>query len=202
MTKAKRRIIDASYELFRERSFDAIRISDIVNRASVVKGTFYNNFQNKQELLSMFCADYISECILSRYDGHNWDMVQMNCFALGYDHKDFFQGIRSTSENDEFWSFIHLYFSRIIGNIKRYNSGGRDLTDKEQLTIDTYVNSAIYLFRNRMLLGFDATYEDIAGIISGYLSDDYKVIDDPDADPASIIIPDNEELIKSICQAC
>lgn len=204
MTKAKRRIIDASYELFSERDFDTIKIKDIIERAAVTKATFYNNFPDKYELLFMYCADYISDCILSRYDGHNWDTLQMNCFALGDDHREFFRSIRNTSGNDEFWYFIQQYFSRIFRTIKEYNSGrgelsgSKQLTDKEQLVIDVYVNAAIYLFRNRVLLDSSASYADIADIISGYLPDEYKVIDDPDADPASIIITDTEELIRNI----
>lgn len=221
MTKAKRKIIYASYELFIERDFDTIKIKDIIEKAGVTKATFYNNFPDKYVLLYMFCADYISDCILRRYDGHNWDTLQMNCFALGNDHRDFFRSIRNTSGNDEFWYFIQQYFSRIFRTIKEYNSGTGELpgnelteeveqgdrslmtgngqlTDKDQLVIDVYVNAAIYLFRNRVLLDPSASYEDIADIISGYLPDEYKVVDDPDADPASIIITDTEELIRNI----
>lgn len=45
-------------ELLRDKGYDSIRISDIVKRSSIGKGTFYQYFKNKEELF-FECVDRI-----------------------------------------------------------------------------------------------------------------------------------------------
>ena len=51
-------IVEAALKLFKERGFAAVRISDIAKEAGVGKGTVYEYFSSKEELL-------IKACILS-----------------------------------------------------------------------------------------------------------------------------------------
>lgn len=50
-------ISDAAIRLFSERGFGAPTIDDITEAADVSKGTFYNHFQSKEEILVAFMAD-------------------------------------------------------------------------------------------------------------------------------------------------
>lgn len=47
----KRRILDAAHRLFVEKGFHQTSIQDIVNKAGISKGTFYNYFGSKNECL-------------------------------------------------------------------------------------------------------------------------------------------------------
>ena len=55
----RRKIIDAAAALFLEQGFDNTTIAQILERANVVKGTFYQHFQTKMDLL----------VVLGRQDG-------------------------------------------------------------------------------------------------------------------------------------
>lgn len=47
----RRRILSAALDCFEERGFAATRMEDIARSAGVAKGTIYNYFKGKEELL-------------------------------------------------------------------------------------------------------------------------------------------------------
>lgn len=47
----RRRILDAAAELFLEQGFESTTMAQIVEKANIVKGTFYQHFQTKVDLL-------------------------------------------------------------------------------------------------------------------------------------------------------
>jgi AcrR family transcriptional regulator len=49
--QARQRIIEAAHELFRERGFDGVSVSDIAERAEVGRTTFFRHFRDKQEVV-------------------------------------------------------------------------------------------------------------------------------------------------------
>lgn len=51
LTKTRDEIVRISVHLFRQKGYDAVKISDIASSAGVGKGTFYQYFKNKEELL-------------------------------------------------------------------------------------------------------------------------------------------------------
>ncbi len=57
-TNRREEIIKAACSLFREKGYENTSITDIVDRARVGRGTFYLNFDNKEELF-IECADKI-----------------------------------------------------------------------------------------------------------------------------------------------
>jgi AcrR family transcriptional regulator len=50
LTSARDEIVRISAQLFRQKGYDAVKISDIAGSASIGKGTFYQYFKNKEEL--------------------------------------------------------------------------------------------------------------------------------------------------------
>lgn len=51
MNAKKKQIIDAAHQLFIEKGFASTSIQDILNKAQIAKGTFYNYFNSKNECL-------------------------------------------------------------------------------------------------------------------------------------------------------
>ena len=49
--QARERIVNAANELFRERGFDAVSVTDIVDRAEVGRTSFFRYFGDKQEVV-------------------------------------------------------------------------------------------------------------------------------------------------------
>jgi AcrR family transcriptional regulator len=50
LTSTRDEIVRISVKLFRQKGYDAVKISDIAGSASIGKGTFYQYFKNKEEL--------------------------------------------------------------------------------------------------------------------------------------------------------
>jgi len=50
LTSTRDEIVRISVQLFRQKGYDAVKISDIASNASIGKGTFYQYFKNKEEL--------------------------------------------------------------------------------------------------------------------------------------------------------
>jgi AcrR family transcriptional regulator len=50
LTSTRDEIVRISVQLFRQKGYDAVKISDIASHASIGKGTFYQYFKNKEEL--------------------------------------------------------------------------------------------------------------------------------------------------------
>jgi TetR/AcrR family transcriptional regulator, cholesterol catabolism regulator len=62
-------IVEASVHLFRERGFDGTRIQDILERAEISLGTFYNYFSGKHAVLDEFGANVIASYVeLARHE--------------------------------------------------------------------------------------------------------------------------------------
>lgn len=52
ITKSKRALRSALIDLMEERGFDAVSVNDLCARADLNRGTFYNHFRDKEDLLS------------------------------------------------------------------------------------------------------------------------------------------------------
>ncbi|TFB19274.1 TetR/AcrR family transcriptional regulator [Filobacillus milosensis] len=65
MHEKKKLLIESSIELFAEKGFHATSVQEIVNKANVAKGSFYNYFQSKEELI-VSIYDYYYGTILEK----------------------------------------------------------------------------------------------------------------------------------------
>lgn len=71
MTDTREFIIDQSYRLFLEKSYEAVSISDISSAIGFTKGALYHHFKNKEELfkavidkyLGVISAREVDECV-------------------------------------------------------------------------------------------------------------------------------------------
>ncbi len=63
IVRTKRDLANALEDLLKEKSFDDISIKDITDRALISKNTFYNNFDDKNQLLVFLMQRYEAEVI-------------------------------------------------------------------------------------------------------------------------------------------
>lgn len=59
--ETRTRIFRAAVALFRERGFEATTIDDIIERADVAKGTFFNYFPRKESVLGYLSEEQLAE---------------------------------------------------------------------------------------------------------------------------------------------
>ncbi len=122
-------IIEIAIELFREKGYSETSITDIVNRAGIGRGTFYANFENKEELF-IECADKI---FYDMYD-NVWQEIKdekdmrkrlakrTGAFVESYpkwiDMMNLMRGA-SIGNNPAFTEKLHRVMKQIIGPISR-----------------------------------------------------------------------------------
>lgn len=68
MNNRKRQVIEASLQLFTEQGFQQTSIQDILDKAKISKGTFYNYFSSKNECLLAILEQRRYEASLRRYE--------------------------------------------------------------------------------------------------------------------------------------
>lgn len=61
ITRSKRALRSALISLMEERSFDGFTVNDLCERADLNRGTFYNHFRDKDDLVSQLEAEVISD---------------------------------------------------------------------------------------------------------------------------------------------
>lgn len=67
--RTKRDLANALFELLQEKNLDDITVQDITDRALISKTTFYNNFNDKSELLTFLLRRSIDD-VLEKIDIH------------------------------------------------------------------------------------------------------------------------------------
>lgn len=68
MKNRKRQVIDSAFELFTTKGFQATSIQDILEHSGISKGTFYNYFSSKQEVLISAVIEMQRELVKRRED--------------------------------------------------------------------------------------------------------------------------------------
>lgn len=80
ITRSKRALRDALIELMEERSFDGFSVNDLCERADLNRGTFYNHFRDKDDLLAQLEAEVMDD--LDRLQAQMQDLTVRE--LLGY----------------------------------------------------------------------------------------------------------------------
>jgi len=101
IVKSRRKIKNAMVGLMSSHSYSDITINDIVTKAQVNRGTFYNHFDNKDELLNEIMDEIVSELL----DAYRLPYLHIKTFQLNeiapkivffqnvYKHKEFYRMI-------------------------------------------------------------------------------------------------------------
>lgn len=71
ITRSKRALRDALIELMEERGFDGFSVNDLCERADLNRGTFYNHFHDKDQLLATLEEEILADldCFQGKMQG-------------------------------------------------------------------------------------------------------------------------------------
>lgn len=79
ITRSKRALRDAMISLMKERGFDNITVNDLCVKADLNRGTFYNHFRDKEDLLMT-----LEEEALHGFDGFQDEMKQLTLKTVSH----------------------------------------------------------------------------------------------------------------------
>lgn len=71
--KTRQRIVECARELFNRRGFANVSIDEIMQRAGLTRGGFYNHFKAKEELYAEAVSLYLTFNPTERWDGIRFD---------------------------------------------------------------------------------------------------------------------------------
>ena len=80
--RSKVLIKNALLSLMREKSFDKISVTDIVDRADINRGTFYAHFKDVRGVLDKICAGMVDEILFSIKETDVEDIVKDNSIVF------------------------------------------------------------------------------------------------------------------------
>ena len=100
-TGIKEKIIDAAWDLFREKGFGDTTINDIIRQAGISKGTFYYYFRSKDNMLDTLAVildreyekldaelpddmDAFDKLVLINYVVHSFINDNIDCNLIAY----------------------------------------------------------------------------------------------------------------------
>ena len=175
MSHTRERIIAAGFQLFESRPFEDVSVEDILQKAYVSRGTFYRYFHDKYELMYLYYSDFLNKNILAEFNGSNWYDLQVECYRFGAEHKRFFRNVKDSHEQDGFWWFLKDVSCAIFRDIKRHNAGRAELTEEEEFTIQCYVETAVFAFRQIVFSRTNLPVEVVSKIVYDGLPDEYKI---------------------------
>ncbi|GLQ94234.1 TetR/AcrR family transcriptional regulator [Dyella acidisoli] len=71
--KTRQRIVECARELFNRRGFEEVSIDEIMRRAGLTRGGFYNHFKTKEELFAEAVSAYLHFNPAERWDDIRFD---------------------------------------------------------------------------------------------------------------------------------
>lgn len=100
--RTKQKLMDAVLSLLKEKDFSMISVMNIVEKANISRTTFYNHYQNKEDLSTELIEKAISNLVYNyrkTYQNYKWFNVSdiqpaaMYLFDYVYQNADFFTTI-------------------------------------------------------------------------------------------------------------
>ena len=169
----RRRLLKAARELFAEKGIDLTTIDDITERADVGKGTFYNHFTDKNEIIAEQIRQVLGELVLlmeERCSGAA-DLTSLLELIIQV-HIDFF--------SSRWEDFVLYYQGRADLKLEKGYSGLEMPFINYLESIENQVDSVIKQRLDKPLLRRMACA--VAGFLSGYYSFTVIASEDDDVD--------------------
>lgn len=170
----KRIITKAAFELFESQPFDNISVQDILDQAHVSRGTFYNYFSDKYELMHLYYRTYMDRNISENFDGHNWRSIAESLFRFMSEKKGFFVNVKGTEGQDSFWDFLRQYSYDFYSQVKMRNEHRSTLSEKEDLTIRLHVEGGISIIKMYIDGKIHLDHHELAELICSTIPDSYQ----------------------------
>src|SRR5690625_4145245 len=96
VTRTKRDLMNSLLDLLKTKDYNAITISEICQSAGYNRGTFYNNFNNKDDLLDFLIDTNLSQIVHEvnqLYSFRESDYLVLPLFEVIHNNGEFFQSL-------------------------------------------------------------------------------------------------------------
>ena len=122
--KTRKAVFDAFTSLLEEKTYNAVTVQEIIDRADVGRSTFYAHFETKDELLRALCTDIFEHVFsgdLKKERTHDFSDGSRNITEeithILYhlqDSRRYLKGLLSSDSGDMFLRYLKEYLSRLF----------------------------------------------------------------------------------------
>ncbi|MFT4144873.1 MAG: TetR/AcrR family transcriptional regulator [Mobilitalea sp.] len=117
--KSQKIIIDAFFELLKEKDIEKISMNQIAEKANVNRGTIYLNFTDKYELLRKCIETYFVDLILLCQ--HKNEALNKNILISIFEYLAYnFDMVKILFKNENFATFSSCMSHEIVNMLKKY----------------------------------------------------------------------------------
>ena len=123
--RTQKKIIDTSFELFRQNGYNQTTINDICDACNIAKPTFYRNISSKEEILTHFfdqLNDDLGQLIINLTNSNNYYQQIIFAFDLIIKRMNIFGK--------------DLYSQLYISNLKEYNGTFDEIDSLKDIIIN------------------------------------------------------------------
>ena len=123
--KTRRAIFEAFTDLLQEKSYSAVTVQDIIDRADIGRSTFYSHFETKDELLRAMCSEIFEHVFsqdLSKEKTHDFSDdpgdVRGEITHILYhlwDSRTYLRAILSSESGSIFLQYLEAYLRQLFG---------------------------------------------------------------------------------------
>lgn len=156
----KKLLSDALYQLTSEKSFEAITIQEIIERANVSKATFYRYFHDKFELMCWFYEDFVHKTFDDLYSEKSWYETQYTYAEFYLHNKDYFLNIYNYEGQNSFDHFLYSYCLTFFKNIVQTKKGPDALSKELIFAIKMYCYGNSFIVRDWLMGEIPLTIEE------------------------------------------
>lgn len=158
LTRGARRVLesftDAFFSLVCEKSFESLSVSEICDRSTYPRATFYNYFDDKYDLLNYYWSTVASQIDFEsfvKYARHEvFDIYVNRIYDLMEEHEKEISALLLYNPNGGYLlSSCQLYLSKSIEKMLKIILGEKIMPVSTSLLADYYANTLLLVFGHR-----------------------------------------------------
>ncbi len=181
--KPKKYLLEAARKLIIEKGIDNITVQDILDESSVSRATFYKYYRDKYDLANAFYGEYVTENILPRYDGTNWDVLLVEILRFVKENKSYFRQLTDL-EIHSFAEFVGEYGKKGYRQTYLVNTGKKELSSEEEYRLEFYNAGCVRVITCWINDGCAEKPDYIARLLFSLMPDVYHTVDSTDSSAA------------------
>lgn len=152
---AKKILINAIANVVTKKPFDQITVQDILDEAEISRGTFYKYFKDKYEVANAYYETYVTNNILTKYNGSNWEQLVCEILIFVKNNLTYFNELNTSKGVNTFMHFLTNYSYSFFKSVYMENRKTTTLTKIEEYKLWFVTGSNIMTLEKWMENGCD-----------------------------------------------
>lgn len=148
-------------QLLEKKKFDELTVQDILDASGISRGTFYRYFSDKYDVVNTYYKEYVTENILSKFDGTNHISITTEILNFIYENKSYFSNIAFVEGQNSFCEFLYDFSYLAYKTNCLHNSKQNELSEEQLFKLDLITFQQVYQFKKWVSEGCKTSPDDV-----------------------------------------